>query len=133
QTSPREVPTMRMTALLLACAAVLSTGCHPGPILGNNQPSVGGTIAGVVKTTDSQVAIPGRKITVVEMNSGVHLDTTTATNGGYAVKVPEGTYRIDIELHDGERLVKRPEPTHINNGDLDSGRDFVITAAVARR
>jgi len=40
--------------------------------------------------------------------------------------VPEGTYRIEIELRASETLTKKPEQTHINNGDTDSGRDFVI-------
>jgi len=125
---------MRLTALLLACGVMFSVGCHPGPIASkSSQLSVGGTIAGVVTTSDSQVAVPGRKITVVELNTGMRLDTTTATNGGYTVQVPEGTYRIDIELRGGESLARRPEPTRINNGDLDSGRDFVITAVAARQ
>jgi len=31
-----------------------------------------------------------------------------------------------------ETLVKRPESTKINNGDLDSGRDFVISVTTMR-
>jgi hypothetical protein len=125
---------MRLTGLLLACAMIASSACHPGPIATRgSQPSVGGTIAGVVTTTDSQVAVPGRQITVVEVNTGLRNNTTTANNGGYTLQVPEGTYRIDIELRPGESLARRPEPTRINNGDLDSGRDFVITAVAARQ
>ena len=41
--------------------------------------------------------------------------------------MPEGTYRLEIELHAAEALAKRPEDTQVNNGDLDPGRDFVIT------
>jgi hypothetical protein len=73
------------------------------------------------------VAVPGRKVTAAEATTGARYDTTTATNGGYTVQVPEGTYRIEVELRPGETLVKQPEPTHVNNSDLDPGRNFVIT------
>jgi hypothetical protein len=122
---------MRMTALLLACTVVFSAACHPGPIA-SKKANVGGTIAGVVKTADVQVAVPGRRVTVVEVNTGLRLETTTASNGGYTVQVPEGTYRIEVELRSGETLARRPEPTRVNNGDLDPGRDFVITAVATR-
>ena len=119
---------MRICSVLLAFVAVISVGCHPGPVIGGGpKQSVGGTIAGIVKTADSSVAVPGRKVTVTEINSGKQFDSTTGTNGGYTIKVPEGTYRIEVELRPGESLAKRPEPTKINNGDLDPGRDFIIT------
>ena len=60
-------------------------------------------------------------------------DTTTATNGGYTIQVPEGTYRFEIELRAGETLAKQPEQTHINNSDLDSSRDFIITVKTGER
>ncbi len=101
--------------------------CHPGPVIDTNPNRVGGTIAGIVTTSDSTVAVPGRKVTAIEVASGSKYDATTAVNGGYTIKVPEGTYRIEIELQAGEALAKRPDQTRINNGDLDPHRDFVIT------
>jgi len=124
---------MRFSCILLASMALSAAACHPGPkIGGGNQPSVGGTIAGIVKTSDASVAVPGRKVTAIETTSGIRYDTTTATNGGYTIKVPEGTYRIEIELRPGETLAKQPDPTKVNNSDLDPGRDFVITVKAAR-
>ena len=119
---------------LLLASVVLAAGCHPGPVVntGAKQPSVGGTIAGIVRTADSSVAVPGRKVTAVETTSGQRYDTTTATNGGYTIRVPEGTYRIEIELRPGETLAKQPEATNVSNSDVDAGRDFVITAKPAR-
>ena len=43
------------------------------------------------------------------------------------MKVPPGKYRIEVELRQGERIVKEPGETQINDSDLDPGRDFVIT------
>ena len=119
---------------LLLASVVVAAGCHPGPVVnaGAKQPSVGGTIAGIVTTADSSVAVPGRKVTAVETTSGQRYDTTTATNGGYTIKVPEGTYRIEIELRPGETLAKQPEATKVSNSDVDAGRGFVITAKPAR-
>jgi hypothetical protein len=94
---------------------------------GPKQPSVGGTIAGIVTTADSTVAVPGRKVTATETTTGSHYDATTPSNGGYTIQVPEGTYRIEVELLAGEALAKQPDPTRVNNSDLDSGRNFVIT------
>ncbi|HEV8209099.1 MAG TPA: carboxypeptidase-like regulatory domain-containing protein [Vicinamibacterales bacterium] len=119
-------------ALLIACAA-LWAACGPGPVgrpgpVVNTQPNkVGGTIAGIVKTADSSVAVPGRKVTVIEVKTGTRHETTTAANGGYTIQVPEGTYRFEIELRPGETLTKQPEQTHVGNSDLDTTRDFVIT------
>jgi len=118
----------RLSCCLLAYAVTL-VACHPGPVFntGAKQPSVGGTIAGIVTTADSTVAVPGRKVTATETTTGSRYDATTASNGGYTIQVPEGTYRIEVELLAGEALAKQPDPIRVNNSDLDSGRNFVIT------
>lgn len=119
-------------ALLIGCATLLAA-CGPGPMgrpgpLVNTQPNkVGGTIAGIVKTADSSVAVPGRKVSVIEVKTGARHETTSAANGGYTIQVPEGTYRFEIELRPGETLAKQPDETHVGNSDLDTTRDFVIT------
>ena len=116
----------------LLCAAVLSSvACHPGAIIDPDpKPSVGGTIAGVVRSGANPVI--GRKVTVVNVTTGASFDATTGTNGGYTLKVPEGTYRIDLETRAGETVSKRPEQTQVNNSDLDSGRDFELTGPTPR-
>ncbi len=124
---------MKLAPALLVCVATLTSACGPGPMgrpgpVVNARPNkVGGTIAGIVKTADSSVAVPGRKVTVVEVKTGARHDTTTGTNGGYTIQVPEGTYRFEIELRAGEALAKQPAETHVGNSDLDTSRDFVIT------
>ena len=125
---------MRIGALLLCCVALASAACHPGPVInaGAKQPPVGGTIAGVVTTADPLVAIPGRKVTATETTTGSRYDTTTAANGGYTMQVPEGHYRLDVELRAGETLAKRPDDTRIGNSDLDSHRDFMISVRTQR-
>ena len=94
---------MKFAPALLVGLAALSAACdsglaRPGPVVNTHPAQVGGTIAGIVKTADAAVAVPGRKVTVIEVTTGARHETTTAANGGYTIQVPEGTYRIEIEL-----------------------------------
>ena len=118
---------MRLLVLLMTCL-ISTVACHPGPIIGAKSVSAGGTIAGIVSTTDSAVAVPGRTVTAINVRTGSRHTATTAGNGGYTIKVPEGTYRLEIELRSGQKLTKKPDDTSVNNGDLDPGRDFTISA-----
>ena len=121
---------MRLSHFALACFVVSVVACHTErPIINTapKQPSVGGTIAGIVTTEDLSVPLLSRKVTAIDVRSGSRFDATTGTNGGYTIQVPEGTYRVEVELRGNETLVKRPAETHVNNGDLDPARDFVIT------
>jgi len=114
---------------VLSLCLTSSVACHPGqPLAGGvKQTAAGGTIAGTVSASDKSVALTGRKVTLTELTTNAHYDTTTAANGGYTIQVPEGTYRIELELRPGESLEKRPADTHVNRSDLDTGRDFVVT------
>jgi len=111
---------------------MLAVACHPGPVLNRSEQRVGGTIAGVVSATGGVTGLSGRKVTAVDIASGARYDTTTSTTGGYTIKVPEGTYRIELEIRAGEQLAKQPDETHVNNGDLDPARNFEVTAAAVR-
>jgi hypothetical protein len=71
--------------------------------------------------------VSARKVTATNTATDARFDVTTGSDGGYTIQVPAGHYTIDVELRQGERLEKRPEPTDVGAGDLDSGRDFVIT------
>lgn len=118
---------MRLLRSLLICTLLISMGCHPGPVIdtGPEPPAVGGTIAGIVSTT-AKDPIPDRKVTAINTQTGTRYDATTGTNGGYTIKVPEGTYRLDVELRPGETIAKQPGETRINKSDLDPQRHFVI-------
>ena len=114
-----------VSGALLATSVV---ACR-GPVI-STEPALkaGGTIAGIVRGTDGSVALASRKVTVTNTATGARFETTTGTNGGYTIKVPDvGQYRIEVELREGEVVAKGPEVTEINNGDLDPGRDFEIT------
>jgi hypothetical protein len=122
---------MRVFHILLAVGLLASVGCHPGPIIDTGpKPPVGGTIAGIV-STESNAPVPSRKVTAINTETGTRYDATTGINGGYTIKVPQGTYRLEVELRNGERLAKQPGETRVNRSDLDPRRDFVITVGRA--
>jgi hypothetical protein len=116
---------MKWIAPLALLAVLAGAACHPGPIL-TPKMAVGGTIAGIV-STDTKAAIPGRKVSAVDVSTGTRYEATTGVNGGYTIKVPEGTYRLEVELLTGEVVVKQPDETRVQKSDLDPRRDFTIT------
>jgi hypothetical protein len=104
--------------------------CHPEPVFQTGaRPQVAGTIAGIV-TSAGNAPVVGRKVTAVDTTSGAKFEGTTGANGGYTIQVPEGTYRLELEVRGGEKVTKQPSETRINRSDLDSHRDFVIANAV---
>lgn len=117
-----------MRRLLLAFFLTSSVACHPGrPLAGGVKQPTGATISGAVSASDKSVPLTGRKVTLTEISTNAHYDTTTAANGGYTIQVPPGTYRIELELRPGETLEKHPADTRVNGSDLDTGRNFVVT------
>jgi hypothetical protein len=113
------------TAVLVAVVACAARG----PVLdtGSKPVGVGGTIAGIVRVAGSGQPLSGRKVTAIDVASGARFEVSTATNGGYTIKVPTGKYRLEVELRAGETLTEQPADTDINASDLDADRDFVVT------
>jgi hypothetical protein len=114
-------------AVMLVLVAV---ACMPrGPIVdtGPKPDIVSGTIAGTVRASGGAVSLAGRKVTAIDQSTGQRYEATTATNGGYTIKVPVGKYRLEVELREGESLAEGPAETEINASDLDADRDFTIT------
>ena len=119
---------MRLLQLVLGVTLLTSLACHPGPVIdtGAKPPDVGGTIAGIV-SSDANAALEGRKVTAIDAAGGKRYEATTGANGGYTIQVPVGTYRLEVELKQGDRVSKQPSETKIDKGDLDAQRNFVIT------
>ena len=118
-----------LRAAAIVCLMTLLAACHPGPVVngGATPPATGGTIAGTVRADGGSVSLAGRKVTAINEATAAKFETTTGSNGGYTIQVPAGTYRLDVEVHAGERLSQRPDPTKVDVGDLDPDRNFVLT------
>jgi hypothetical protein len=50
----------------------------------------------------------------------------TNVTGGFSIKVPPGEYRLQVDLRDGERVVRDPGIVHINKSDLDANLKIVV-------
>jgi hypothetical protein len=113
----------------------LCTACHhpAAPVIKTSAAAVGGTIAGIVEATGGTVVLNGRTVTAVDVTTGDRYETTTGTNGGYAINIPKGTYRLEVELRQGETLAEEPDATRVTNGAVDTGRDFDVTTQAAGR
>ena len=122
-------PAMKLCRLVLLTGMLAAGACHPGPVINTGGNTVGGTIAGIV-STDGKVALPSRKVTAINTVTGEKFEPTTAANGGYTMKVPQGTYRLELALQDGEKVVKHPGDTKVQNSDLDPQRHFVISGGL---
>jgi hypothetical protein len=124
--------------LLAGLAALMySAGCRQAaPIvdLGAKPPNALGTITGIVRGPENTSALTGRTVEVVNVATGEKHTTTTAANGGFTIQLPKGKYRLDLQLRDGETLVKRPDIVDLDRGDIDSHIEFVVSGArTARR
>lgn len=111
---------------LVAFAAACRTGV---PVIdtADKPPDRQGTIAGKV-VTEGNTALVSRIVRAIAADGTRH-EATTNNAGTYSMKVPPGKYRLEVELREGERLVKQPGETQINASDLDPNRDFVIGVA----
>jgi hypothetical protein len=105
----------------------------PAVDLGPKPPNARGTITGLVHGPGS-TGLAGRTVELVNVATGEKHTATTSTNGGFTIELPKGKYRLELRLHDGETLVKRPGIIDLDRGDIDSHIEFVVSATrTARR
>ena len=116
-------------------ATLMSAACRQGvPVIdpGSKPPTQDGTISGRLTTAGDASRLSGRRVEVVNIQNGDSRSISTASDGGFTVKVPPGKYRLKIELRPGEAIVKGPDTIDINPSDLDSNIVIEITAAPPR-
>jgi hypothetical protein len=118
----------------LAVMAMLSA-CHGGPVvdLSPKPLTADGTISGTVRGPEGTSAIEGREVEVVNVDTGERQHTATNNAGGFTFKVKPGKYRVELSLHDGETLIKKPDVINVNRSDVDAHADFIVGAARVSR
>lgn len=119
----------RLAAVMLT-AALLATGCRTGrPIYDSSHEDhqTPGTIGGILRAGTGGEPIPGRGVTAVSLSDPARrYSATTNVSGGFSIKVPPGKYRLEVDLREGERIVRSPGTIDINKSDLDANREVVI-------
>jgi hypothetical protein len=110
-------------------------GCRrgvPGLDLRPRPPLARGTITGLVHGPGDAV-LSGRTIEAVNVLSGERHTVMTATNGGFAMELPQGKYRLELQLHEGETLARHAGIVDLDRGDSDPHVEFVVSATRAAR
>ena len=119
----------RFVALALAAALATVTGCRTGQPIYNRTPedqTTPGTIAGIVRAGVGGEPLAGRQVQAVELSSGRRYSATSSVTGGFSIPVPPGKYRLEVELREGERVLRAPGTIDINDSDLDANLEVVI-------
>lgn len=108
-TQPFSVRRLALHASL-ATSILVGTGCHPKTIVvTTTSAAIGGTIAGVVHGPADD-SLGDRTVSVVNIETGERFQTTTGPNGGYSMRVPPGTYRLEVQLRKREKLSEDNPP-----------------------
>lgn len=111
---------MRRLALhaSLAAGVLVGAACHPATtVVTTTSAAIGGTIAGVVHGPADD-ALGDRNVSVVNIETGARFQTTTGPNGGYSMRVPPGTYRLEVQLRKREKL-SEDNPTILMSADAE--------------
>ena len=119
----------RFAAVALAAVLAAATGCRSGQPIYSATPkdqTTPGTIAGIVSTGEGGEPLAGRRVEAVDLSGGRRYSATTSVTGGFSIPVPPGKYRLDVELREGERVVRSPGTIDINKSDLDANLEVVI-------
>jgi hypothetical protein len=117
----------RTGALLAALALLAAPACRMGrPLVDTSTDmTTPGTIAGIVKDPTGE-PLAARVVHAVGAASAQKFSATTNITGGFSIKVPPGDYRLQVDLLEGEKVLKDPGLVHINKSDLDANLEIVL-------
>ena len=73
--------------------------------------------------------IPGRHVYAIDIRTGARFSAVTNVTGGFSIEVPPGKYRLEVELREGEAVVRNPGTIDINRSDLDSNIKVEVGAS----
>jgi carboxypeptidase family protein len=116
--------TRRIGVLGTLLAVLVVSSCRTGrPLIdrSHEDKTAHGTIGGILRGPgDAGGAIAGRHVTAVDTRSSVRYAAVTNAAGGFSIEVPPGKYRLQVELLDGEAVVKGPGIIDIGPSDVDA-------------
>ena len=122
---------MTMLGRLAAICAViaLAAACRTGQPIFDRAPEneqTPGTIAGILSAGIGGDPVAGRAVHAIEIGGNRRYSATTSVTGGFSIPVPPGKYRLEVELREGERLLREPGTIDINDSDLDANLEVAI-------
>jgi hypothetical protein len=119
----------RFAAVALAAALAAAIGCRTGQPIYDRTPedqTTPGTIAAIESAGVGGEPVAGRRVHAVELSGSRRYSATTNVTGGFSIPVPPGKYRLEVELREGERILRSPGTIDINESDLDANLEVVI-------
>ena len=119
---------MRALAVSLTVLALAGgPGCRAHqPILDKSEDqTTPGTIAGILTVVGGE-PVAGRRVHAVEVATARKHTAVTNVTGGFSIPVPPGRYRLEVDLREGERIVRDPGTIEVHESDLDANREIVI-------
>jgi hypothetical protein len=121
--------TVGILALLMTTACRRSVDIDTAP-----QPSAAdSTLTGTVRGSLGTSPMDGRRVEVVNVNTGERQRGTINGSGGFSFKLPPGKYRVELALRDGESLVRQPGVIDLDRTDAGAQAHFVVgTVRVSR-
>ena len=126
---PRWVSALWLISGLVAL--LLSTACQSGAArvdTGPKPPVAQGTISGTIRGLEGTSPVSGRTVEIVNIVTGERHSTTTSPSGGFTSHLPQGKYRFELALRNGEMLVARPEVVTLDKAGTDPHVEIVLGA-----
>jgi hypothetical protein len=87
---------------------------------GPKPPTADGTISGQVQSPGNGAAVVGRAVTAINNANGQRYEVRTNNAGGFTLRVPPGSYRIEVEQQPGETVSGAPTDQKVGPSDIDS-------------
>jgi hypothetical protein len=110
----------------LAVELCSGSGCRPHTtIVSMSSAAIGGTIIGVVMGP-ADLTLADRTVTIVNVETGERYQTATGQTGGYSLRVPPGSYRLEVQLQPGERVSEMKPALLLNIGDGEIHKDVTV-------
>jgi hypothetical protein len=119
---------MARTGASLVAVVLLAASCRTGrPVIGSDaNDTTAGTIGGILQSPGGRDPLAGRRVEAVDADTGRRYSAVTNVSGGFTIQVPPGKYRLQVELREGEGVVKDPGTIDINSSDLDANIEVEV-------
>jgi hypothetical protein len=114
-----------LSAVLVLMAVSACRMWQPVGVGSTGNMSTPGTIGGFVSAVGGE-RLAGREVRAVPVGGTDKYSAVTNVTGGFTIKVPPGEYRLELDLREGEKVVKSPGVVHINKSDLDANLEIVV-------